>query len=249
MSIDWHYAKMPEEMLEERDEEIEQLRERLRLQEMGARSLVDILENEIQQLRGGRTTSGASGRCLAMSNDSKGRGQIATPLPGRMEHAGMSDVVVWLRRVAEGTAGVLYAESGDDGVKVREMWHPTDLFPVADEIERLRKATKKQANMIVDQEAEIEQLRKLVGDAANEQVEYLDKNSALEAAVKRLQDRIVAMERGYKTLRDGAEEEVVELRKLLREAADAERDYYATQVSVLMKSGWYKRIREALGDE
>ncbi len=61
------------------EEEIEQLRERLRLQEMGARSLVDILENEIQQLRGGRTTSGASGRCLAMSNDSKGRGQIATP--------------------------------------------------------------------------------------------------------------------------------------------------------------------------
>jgi predicted nuclease with TOPRIM domain len=96
---------------------------------------------------------------------------------------------------------------------------------------------------------EVERLRGLVGDAANEQVEYLDKNSALEAAVKRLQDRIAAMERGYKTLRDGAEEEVVELRKLLRESADAERDHYATQVSVLMKSGWYRRVREALGDE
>jgi hypothetical protein len=43
--------------------------------------------------------------------------------------------------------------------------------------------------------------------------------------------------------------EIERLRRLLREAADAERDHYATQVSVLMKSGWYKRIRETLGDE
>jgi FtsZ-binding cell division protein ZapB len=43
--------------------------------------------------------------------------------------------------------------------------------------------------------------------------------------------------------------EVERLRGLLREAADAERDHYATQVSVLMKSGWYKRIRETLGDD
>jgi hypothetical protein len=43
--------------------------------------------------------------------------------------------------------------------------------------------------------------------------------------------------------------EIERLRGLLREAADAERDHYATQVSVLMKSGWYKRVREALGDE
>jgi hypothetical protein len=49
-------------------------------------------------------------------------------------------------------------------------------------------------------------------------------------------------------LTDGADE-IERLRRLLREAADAERDHYATQVSVLMKSGWYKRIRETLGDE
>ncbi len=42
--------------------------------------------------------------------------------------------------------------------------------------------------------------------------------------------------------------EIERLRGLLRESADAERDHYATQVSVLMKSGWYKRVRGVLGD-
>jgi predicted RNase H-like nuclease (RuvC/YqgF family) len=152
-----------------------------------------------------------------------------------MEHAGMSDVVVWLRRVAEGTAGVLYAESGDDGVKVREMWHPTDLFPVADEIERLRKATKKQANMIVDQEAEIEQLR----DEAALRIDY-------KQMARGLEDR----------LREQANE-IERLRGLLREALEEITRLRAALVSIARAPGadnetayeMRKIAQEALGNE
>jgi chromosome segregation ATPase len=107
--------------------------------------------------------------------------------------------------------------------------------------------------------AEIERLRELVGAAANEQVEYLDRNNALEARIERLRGELAAEKGWVQQYRDSygkyatniakQQDEIERLRGLLREAADAERDHYATQVSVLMKSGWYKRIREALGDE
>jgi hypothetical protein len=89
-----------------------------------------------------------------------------------MEPAGMSDTVAWLRRVAESTAGVLYAESGDDGVKVREMWHPTDLLPIADEIERLSTALDRIAwvslHPCVDSETAYE-MRKIAREALGDE--------------------------------------------------------------------------------
>jgi chromosome segregation ATPase len=220
-------------------DEIERLRERLRLQEMGARSLVDILENEIKQLRA--------------------------------EVKQYQEVIV--KQAHNRDAG--YTKRDAEIERLRELTslrekqldtHIHALFTKEAEIERLRAAHDHQyavaGTLLREAETaqrENERLRELVGAAANEQVEYLDRNNALEARIERLRGELAAEKGWVQQYRDSygkyaaniakQQDEIERLRGLLREAADAERDHYATQVSVLMKSGWYKRIRETLGDE